>query len=676
MKLLLNIKNEDVLNYCEARKILDKVRRYDFIDVSVGSKDLFVLSKNSEIGYHHITTSECEKTYYCVVNVNNKTNIDELIQKAVSFNTTTDKPSQDKTWKKYYLNQKEIRKEDLPSMTLFDYIQLKNINYADRVAINYFDRKITYSSLMENSYLAAKAFRNLGVKENDIVTFLMPTTPETIYSIYGLNIIGAVANLVDLRTNESRIEKYIEDANSKYLVVLDLVYPKVKEIINKNNISNAIILSVSNSMPLVTNVGYKLKMMNKSTPSIKEDSKTIFWDTFIKNSKNYNGPLYGKYEPNQTVAIVYTGGTTGIPKGAMLTNENVIAMIENYKSSGIKIGNYEKFLDIMPPFIAYGFVNGINLPFGCSQQNVIIPSLDVDKLPNIFLKYKPSYFMGVPNHFKSLMNSDLMTNYNFSNLLVPAVGGDEMNTELENNINTFIRGHKGKENVIKGYGMTELSSAAITGTNNTNNLLSSVGIPLPMNDIKILNPDTLQEVSYDEVGELFLTGPTVFKGYLNNQSETDKVIYIDKNNTRWIGTRDLFSINKEGVLFFKGRLKNIIVRPDGHNVFPKAVESVISTHPCVKECHVIGIKSKYYDQGEIPTAFIVLKDNTNMTNEDIIKQIDTLCKEQMPHRDIALDYKIIVDVPYTSIGKVDLLKIKHEEEENKEKQKTYKKIII
>ena len=584
-------------------------------------------------------------------------------------------PSIDKPWLKYY--SKEAIDFELPKMTATDFIRKNNETKKGSVAINFYGNKITYGELFDNkAFEAYLAFKKLGIEKGDYVTFCMPTLPETIYSFIALNDIGAVCNFIDLRMNKERILKYINDTNSKLVVSFNGVSEKVYDILYGSTATKLIDVDVTDSLKAPLKFLYNLEVKDKFKCD-KED--TLSWKQFIKNGKDisnseyrrlkdeyeviknrYKDPNYKAYTIDKPAAIVYTGGTTGEPKGAELSNDSLVLPCLQYSLADIPRGYNDKFVNIMPPFIAYGLVNGIELPLSLSMECMLLPKFDPDEFSQILKKQKPEHFVGIPLHYEKLMADKRCEGLDLSFIKNAGCGGDVIPESLEKDVNKFLKDHNCKYMMRAGFGMTENAAMSIYDTNNEMTKEGRVGIPMQKMKIGVFDEDG-NELGYNEVGELMINSPAIINGYHNNYDETNKTIKVI-NGEKWIKTGDYASIDTDGNVKILGRKKTMIIRPDGHNVWPDVIRNNLFGCPIVKDICVVGIKSKYNEIGEIPTAVVVLKDE-KMDKEEAKNTILEYQSHLLGERDGVIDIRFRDSLPLTPIGKIDSIKLK--EEENK-----------
>jgi len=563
----------------------------------------------------------------------------------------------DKPWLKYY--EKETMESDLPKATIYEYIKRKNSDTLDKTAIEYFGNKLTYRELIYKIDECAKSLTKLGVKEGDIVTICMPTTPEMVYMFYALSKIGAVSNMIDPRKSANEIEEYSNEVGSKVFLGISIAEEKYVGLKNNTSVEHIILCTPYESF--FKPVGDLLKFKDSIKKKVKlKDSMT--WKDFIGLGK---GQLVDtvSYKENMPVTIVHTGGTTGKAKGVILSNDNINIGAHQCEYSGLNFTDRGTWLDIMPPFIVYAVGNGLHLPLSMGMKVILMPSFNPSKYDEILLKHRPNYMAGVPSHYGYLLQSKKLKNVDLSFIKTPIVGGDKMDYILEEEVNKFLVEHNCGTKIIKGYGMSEVDAAVSVCINGEINRLKSVGIPLPNTIIGIFDPDTDEELYYNDHGEVRIAGPNVMLGYYNNEDEERKILYCDQFGTRWIHSGDSGYYDEDSYLYIDGRYKELIIRPDGFKVYPSAIEEVILKHKAVCECKVVGCRDYYESQGELPKAFIVLKEN-EVEEEQILQEIKELCAVHLAEYSIPFDYEILDKFPVTSIGKIDTLTLK----ENAEKE--------
>lgn len=582
--------------------------------------------------------------------------------------------TEERPWLKYYSD--EVINAKLPEDTIHGYIFSKNVKEMDRIAIKYFGNKLTYKELFHKIEECAKALTVMGVKKGDIVTVCMPTTPEMVYMFYALSKIGAISNMIDPRKSAKEIEEYANEVNSKIFLGIDIVGEKLRNLKKNTTVENIIIATPYESFksPLKQILKLKDKLSSKTKRFI-DTNECISWDNFMKLGENKILVKKVEYEKDMPVTIVHTGGTTGKAKGVILSNDNINCGAFQCEISGLNFKDRGTWLDIMPPFIVYGVGNGLHLPLSMGMKVILMPKFEPTKFDEILLKHKPNYMAGVPSHYGYLLTSKKMEGVDLSFIKTPIVGGDKMDTNLEIEVNKFLKEHNCGTKIIKGYGMSEVDAAVSVCINGEINKLKSVGIPLSHTNIGIFDPETNKELSYNDQGEVRISGPNVMIGYYDNPEDEAKVLHTDENGVRWIHSGDLGYFDEDGLLYVKGRYKEMIIRPDGFKVYPSSIEEVILSHKDVSECKVVGCRDYTESQGELPKAFIILKD-TNKDEQIILEEIKAICERELAEYSLPFDYEIRDKFPTTLIGKINTIALKEEGENKlKEQLQTNKKVL-
>lgn len=561
---------------------------------------------------------------------------------------TTQNPvyaSQAKPWLKYY-DQKFID-QTLPALSAFEYVCQRSKNHLNDTALEYFGRKFTYADLIVNVKKTAAALRGAGVKKGDIITVVSIMTPEIIALFYAADMMGATLNLVDPRYSVEGIREYIEEVDSHLLVCLNVVYERCRQAAKRTNVEKVIVLSPADSLPPVMAVGYKLTTPDKN----KYASNVIRWKQFIKGGEG-KSTASEPYDPDHACVVVHTGGTTGSPKGVMLTDDCFNGIALQFQAYPKLFHRGQKLMNIMPPFIAYGFACGIHLPLVLGFTVIIIPNLDPAKLGSLVLKHKPEHMFGVPTHYQQLASDPKLRDKDLSFIINYAAGGDSLSRGAEQTVNDFLAAHGARYPIAKGYGMTEVSSAATVAAG-LDNKPGSVGIPMVNTVVAAFEPGTDQELPIGQRGELCISGPCLMKGYYNKPEETAILLRRHPDGRVWAHTGDMGYLDEDGFVFLDSRIKRMIIRHDGFKVFPSMIENVVSRHPAVHQCSVVGCADKDHTQGRLPFVYIVLKSDTTAKKKQVIRELERMCAEELPEYVQPVAYKFISSMPMTPVGKVD-----------------------
>lgn len=566
----------------------------------------------------------------------------------------------DKPWQKYY--SKEAITANIPELTAYQYMVSQNEDNLSTKAIMYYGKKISYKNYIDMIDETARRLYNLGVTEGEVVTVMSVANPELEVLFYALNKLGAVINLIDVRSDYKQIKKYLMEVKSSEVVVMDNFLPEFDKCMEDedvdNIVENVITLSPYNSVLFPFNVLAEKKSRKEDSTlyskidEIKKKNKYMTWNDLMSVHK-YRYPRYPRYKKNMVAALVHTGGTTGVPKTVKLSNENFNAMAIQYKSLNANYNKGDTFLNGIVPFVAYGIVVTIHMPMCLGMTNIIAPILSPKEFTEFMIKYKPNHTITVPTYVEHFVHDRKADSINWKCLKNLGIGGDYFPEQSEIYVNEFLKNHGSSSIAEKGYGMTENSSTAgvcLVGVNKIN----SLGIPLSLNTYGIFERGTDKELKYGEEGEICITGPTEMLGYLDNEEEEGKVIKIHSDGKKWIHSEDVGIIDEDGFLFFKGRYKRLIPH-GGFKLYPSYIEGIIMKHPDIDNCCVISIPDKVY--GASPEAHVVIKKDSVSELKKLKEELIKLCQDKLPSYSQPEDFIFEEDLPLTSVGKVDYKKV-------------------
>ena len=555
-------------------------------------------------------------------------------------------PSIDKPWLKYY--SEEAINAPLPECTIYEYLMENNRDYPEDVAIQYLGRKIKYGELFRQIDRTAAAFSALGVKPGEIVTVALPSIPEALYVVYALNKIGAVSNMIHPLAGEQEILNYLNEVQSEVAVLFDGTYNIIKDSIGKTEVKRAVVVTAGESLPF----GIKqLYAMKNPAPRFAPGSVFLNWKAFLAAGANTAAPSVQK-DPHTMALISHTGGTTGEPKGVMCSDNNVNALIWQVGQI-LASRRQERMLVVLPPFVNYSLVNGVFEPFSLGHQVILIPNYVPEQFAGYVKKYRPNHINSIPAYLEALLKTEDAKSVDFSCFRHVYYGGETMAAETEQALNALILSRGAENKLGKGLGSTEMVSSATLTVPNCN-LPGSVGIPFVKVNCKIVEPDTTEELTYGQIGEICFTGPTLMMGYYNNPEATDAIVKYHTDGQRWLHTGDLGYLDENGVLFVTGRIKRILMTKgkDGNitKIFPDRIEKAIYQHPAVELCCVVGIPDE--ERINYPKAFVVtkagvIKDNA-LTNELL-----RLCQDKLPGYMVPDEIEYRDDLPRTPRGKID-----------------------
>lgn len=550
--------------------------------------------------------------------------------------------SEEKVWMKYY--SEDVLSEPIPKTTCYNYLRAENADHLDSNALNFYGAKTTYRQLFANIEKCADAFSSLGVKQGDLVSFLTIATPQSIAALYALNKLGATANMIDPRMDVETIRRAIVESGSKILIALDIAFPKVRPIMGDIKQNWIITVSVADCLPLPLKIAMKAKVKT----DIPYGSAVLKFKDFLACGKDIRS-VEAPYVGDAVMAIAYTGGTTGFPKGAMLTNDSMNAVAFNFKHAGLDHKLGDRFLGIIPVFTSYGMVCGMHMPLCMGTELVPIPKFVPEEFGKLVKQFHPNHVISTPAFIEMLMNSKEVQNMDLSFLTTLASGGDTMNEGLERKLHRFVKDHNMKYPLAQGYGMSEVSAAASFCVNDIYKR-GSVGIPSVATTISIFDPETGEELGYNETGEVCIAGPTLMKGYFNRPEETANVLRLHDDGQVWVHSGDLGHMDEDGFVFIKGRVKRMITRFDGHKVFPVNMEGFVNERPEVHNCCVIGVNDRGHSQGQYPMVVVELERGVDRWAG--CSAIYTACQE-LEERGRPVAVVAVESIPLTGSGKND-----------------------
>ena len=563
-----------------------------------------------------------------------------------------------KQWlKKYPANIPESIQ--YPHKTISDFLSDTAERFPQKTAIIFFGKKINYKELHSLTIKFTNALVNMGVKKGDRVAIMLPNCPHEVIAYYSVLKIGAIVVQFNPLYTERETEYQLNDSGSETIIALDTLYPNFKNIINKTRIKNIILCSVSDFLPFPKNFLYRLKEKKEMLKQVQHDRKkdtssVTFLKLIKKSSSNPPSPPFGKgglrgISPDDIALLQYTGGTTGIPKGAILTHRNLVANTIQCRHwfSKAEVGK-ETFLSVLPFFHIFGMTSSLNLPVHLASSMILLPRFKPLDVLKAIERYRASIFIGVPAMF-SAINGELRheKKYNLSSMKFCVSGAAPLPHDMAVRFETLT-----DVKVIEGYGLTEASPVTHCNPIYGERKFGSIGLPLPDTECSIVDLITGAELQTGEIGEIAIKGPQIMKGYWNNEKETDMVL---KNG--WLFTGDIGRMDEDGFFYIVDRKKEMIIS-GGYNIYPREIEELLNKHPKVKESAVIGIP--YKSIGDIPKAFIVLKDGESADEDKIINY----CKANLTKYKVPKKVEFRKELPKSLIGKV-LKKVLKEEERSK-----------
>ena len=549
---------------------------------------------------------------------------------------------------------------EYPDCSMYENLERCAERYPNLTAYVFMGRKTTYRTLLQEVNLCARALKAIGIRSGDRVTIAMPNCPQGVIMFYAVNLVGAIANMIHPLSSEKEIEFYLKESKSISAITLDQFYHKFEAIRQNVNLDNIIIASIKDALSQPIKAGYMLTEGRK-LQKIPKDAPILRWNEFLRRGRAYTWKYRANVKAQDPAVILYSGGTTGITKGILLSNLNFNALAAQIIATNPFFRPGDRMLAVMPIFHGFGLGVSIHSMLVSGGTCILVPRFTAESYAKLLLKYRCSLIAGVPTLYEALLRLPKMKNADLSCLKGVYSGGDSLSVELKKRFDKFLFDHHAAIQVREGYGLTEcVTASCLTPLNMARE--GSIGLPFPDTYYKIVKPGTQEEVPYGETGEICLSGPTVMLGYLGHEEENAQTLQKHPDGLTWVHTGDLGTMDEDGFVYFKQRLKRMIVT-SGYNVYPSQLENVFDAHPLVQMSCVIGVPDELKMQKV--KAFIMLKPGVvaSQENKDILM---AYARKHIAKYALPYDIEFRQELPKTLVGKVAYRVLEEEEQQRRE----------
>lgn len=522
---------------------------------------------------------------------------------------------------------------EYPEISLYEMFQETVKQYSDLPALSFMGHEITYAGLQSQVEKLAAALEGLGVKKGDRVAIHLPNCPQFPIAFYAALSLGAIAVPCNPMYVARELTHQLNDSETETIITLTSFYKMIKELQPKTTLKNIIAVN------------------------LEEDSVKIETDdySFASLMKEYGGKQAQPVEvlPEDRAAFMYTGGATGVSKGAILQHRHLLANALQLKAWAVDLKNGEEiFLSVLPLYHSYGLTLALNLPVLTGNKMVLLPRFELRSVLQTIDREKPTRFPGVPTMYVAINNAPDLHEYDLSSIKVCNSGAAPLPVKVQEEFEKITGGK-----LTEGYGLSEASPVTHSNPIYGKNVPGSIGLPIPDTEMKIVDIETGDtELPIGESGELCVRGPQVMEGYLNMPEETAQSL-----RDGWLYTGDIAKVDEEGYTYIVDRKKDMVIA-GGYNIFPRDIEEVLYTHPKIKEAAVAGISDPY--RGETLKAYVVLKEGETLTEEEVIE----FCKENLAAYKVPKLVEFRTELPKTMVGKI-LRRALREEEEKKTKER-------
>ncbi len=554
--------------------------------------------------------------------------------------------------------------------TMFEAVEKIARQYPENIAFDFMGTPTGYPDMIREIERCARALKALDIKEGDKVTIAMPNCPQAIFLFYGVNRIGAIANMIHPLSAEKEIEFYLNVSESETAITLNQFYPKFARVLPNTGVKHLIIADIADALSPVLKVGFAVKnVIDPISKALKKHTKPQFirkvprnadkvllWKDFLAGAEKVTGDYAVKRSAEDPAVILYSGGTTGTTKGIVLTNLNFNALGQQVIAANPIFTPGDKMLAAMPLFHGFGLGVCVHTMLSQGGRCILIPQFTAKSYAKELVKHRCNFIAGVPTLYEALLRLPSMEGADLSCLKGVFSGGDSLSIELKKKFDKFLAEHGATIQVREGYGTTETVTACCL-TPLTKAKEGSIGIPFSDVYIKIVEPGTDRELNYGREGEILLAGPTVMKEYMKHPEETAQTLRRHADGLTWVYTGDLGVMDEEGFIFFKGRAKRMIIS-SGYNVYPAQIENILDAHDKVQMSCVIGVPDSYKMQKV--KAFVKLAAGVPANDATKAELLD-YCRKHIAKYAMPYDIEFREDLPKTLVGKVAYRVLEEEE---------------
>ncbi|WP_166244438.1 long-chain-fatty-acid--CoA ligase [Paenibacillus turpanensis] len=517
--------------------------------------------------------------------------------------------------------------------------------YPGHCAVYFMGKRLTYAQLLEQSTRFAHALKQLGIQKGERVAIMLPNSPQYLIAFYGTLLMGGIVVQTNPLYMEGELTYQLKDSGAAVIVTLDLLFAKVEKVFPRTELRHALVTSIQDYLPFPKNLLYPIKLRKEGQmPHIRYSSQVHSFKKLLAGAPASR--LFEEVDAERDVAVLqYTGGTTGVSKGVMLTHYNLTANTYQNIHWGYKNKDgEERFLAALPCFHVFALTVLMLQSALRAGTLILLPRFEVKQVLEAIHKHKPTIFPGAPTMYIALINHSELSSYDLSSIQVCISGSAPLPLEVQERFEELTGGR-----LIEGYGLTEASPVTHANPIWGRRKIGSVGVPFPDTEARIVDADSGEDVPVGAIGELLVRGPQVMLGYWNRPDETAKVL-----RDGWLYTGDMAIMDEDGYFSIVDRKKDMIIA-SGYNIYPREIEEVLFEHPGIKEAAVAGVPDQY--RGETVKAFIVLKEGEYVTEAEL----DAWCRGMLAAYKVPRLYEFRETLPKTMVGKVLRRKLLEEE---------------
>ncbi len=524
----------------------------------------------------------------------------------------------------------------VPEIPLWRFLQDSAQRYPKNIALEFLGRTLTYEATWDLAQRFAGGLKAIGVSPGERVAIMLPNTPQFVLAFYGTLIAGGVGVNVNPLYTPRELRHQLVDAGAETLVILDHLLPRFLEIAGETPVKRVVVTGIKDFLPFPKNLLYPLKAKREGLPLgfPKKEGFHAFTE-LLKASPATPHPSH----PDDLALLQYTGGTTGISKGAMLTHKNLVAnvlQVDAWDPTAGELRGKGVMLGALPFFHVYGMTVGMNYGIYSGYKTVLLPRPEIKAIVEAIERHRVTHFPGVPTLYVAFNNFPGIKGRNLKSIRICLSGAAALPVEVAKRFEELTGAR-----LLEGYGLSEASPVTHANPVQGEIRKGSIGLPLPSIDAKVVDEEG-REVPLGEVGELIVKGPNIMKGYWNRPEETAKAL-----RDGWLYTGDMARMDEDGYFYIVDRKKDMIIA-GGYNIYPREVEEVLYQHPAVQEAAVVGVPDPY--RGETVAAFIVLKEEYR--GRVTGKEIEAFCRENLAAYKVPRIIEFREALPKTNVGKI------------------------
>lgn len=518
--------------------------------------------------------------------------------------------------------------------------------FSRNTATEFFGAKLTYRDLWSQIQSLAAALAQQGVKRGTKVAIMLPNCPQTIIAYYAVLWLGGVVVLTNPMYVEREMEHQWNNAEAEILIVLDHLYPKIEKVLPQTDIKKVIVTSLREYLPFLFKLLYPIKAKKqKLFTAVPYSDKVLNFYQLIRKTPP-NPPPCPVQSLDDLALLQYTGGTTGVSKGVMLTHKNILANAVQVTGwfTELRRGE-ERMLAVLPFFHVFGMTVTMNMALYTGAAIILLPRFEINDLLKTLQKSKPTLFPGVPTIFVAIVNHPDIKSYDISSIRFCVTGSAPMPVEVLKKFESLTGSV-----IVEGFGLTESSPVTNVNPIRGTRKVGSIGVPVPDTDCRIVDLATgTQDMPPGEEGELIVRGPQVMSGYWRMPKETDATL-----RDGWLYTGDIAKMDEDGYVYIVDRKKDMIIA-GGFNIYPREIDEVLYEHPKIMDAVSVGVPDTY--RGETLKAFVVVKPGESLTEEEVIKY----CKSKLAAYKVPKSVEFRDSLPKTMVGKILRKELRAEE---------------